>query len=56
MRTLPVSEMGYLSHFVPLREVEAAKSPQDFAHEEALALPQSKLTQRADLRQLALFG
>ncbi len=55
-RRIPVSDTGYLNHFVPLREVEAAKSPQDFAREEALALFQSKLAQRADPRQLALFG
>ena len=41
-RRIPVSDTGYLSHFASMEDVKAAKSPQDFAREEALALLRSR--------------
>lgn len=54
-RRIPLSETGYLSHFVPMREVEAAKSPQDFAREEALALLRSRRRTWDATNELPLF-
>jgi hypothetical protein len=54
-RRIPVSQSGYLSHFVPTAEVKAAKSVQAFARDEALTLIQCKLSRRPDPRQLPLF-
>jgi hypothetical protein len=37
-RRIPISESGYYSHFASKEEVKAAKSPQRYACEAALAL------------------
>jgi hypothetical protein len=54
-RRIPVSETGYRSHYAPREEVEAAKSPQAFALEEARALLRSMCHRREDPQQLPLF-
>ena len=54
-RRIPLSESGYLSHYAAMDAVEAAKTPQNFAREEALALLRSKQSRTEDPRQLALF-
>ncbi len=55
LRRIPFSETGYLSHFAYMDEVKQAKSPQDFALEEARALLRRGCQRREDPRQLALF-
>jgi hypothetical protein len=55
LRRIPVSETGYRSHYAPMEEVEAAKSPQAFALEEARALLRSMYQRREDPKQLPLF-
>jgi hypothetical protein len=37
-RRIPISESGYYSHFAAMEDVKAAKSPQRYASEAALAL------------------
>lgn len=54
-RRIPVSETGYRSHFVPMDEVKAASSPEEFAREEANYLFRSQCQRAKDPRQLALF-
>jgi hypothetical protein len=54
-RRIPVSETGYRSHYASMEEVEAAKSPQDFALEEARAILRSMCQRREDPKQLPLF-
>jgi hypothetical protein len=54
-RRIPVSETGYLSHFASMDEVAAAKSPQEFAREEARHLLRSQCRCPEDSRQLSLF-
>jgi hypothetical protein len=54
-RRTPLSNSGYLSHFVPIDEVKAAKSPQDFAREEALALLRSRRRVSNEPNELPLF-
>jgi hypothetical protein len=54
-RRIPVSETGYRSHYASMEEVEAAKSPQDFALEEARAILRSMCQRREDPKQLLLF-
>jgi hypothetical protein len=54
-RRIPVSETGYRSHYVVMDEVRAAKSPQDFAREEALALLHSRRRGRDEANELPLF-
>ena len=54
-RRIPVSETGYRSHFASMDEVKAAKSPQDFAREEALALLRSHRRAWDATNELPLF-
>jgi hypothetical protein len=54
-RRIPVSDTGYMSHFVSMDDVKAAKSPQDFAHEEALALLRSRRRAWDATDELPLF-
>ena len=54
-RRIPVSETGYLSHFASMEEVKAAKSPKDFARDEALALLRSRRRVRDEANELPLF-
>jgi hypothetical protein len=52
---IPVSDTGYLSHFVAMEDVRGSRSPQDFARAFVLASLDSKPSRPADPRQLALF-
>jgi hypothetical protein len=55
-RPRPISDTGYLSHFVAMADVEAAVSPQDFAREIALDLLRSeRAADSEDEGQLSLF-
>jgi hypothetical protein len=54
-RRIPVSDSGYYCHFAPTEEVKAAKSPQDFAREEALALLRSRRRAWDETNELPLF-
>jgi len=57
-RRIVISETGYLSHFAPMAEIEAADSPQDYAQEIVLAhLNRSGAVRDAAERrgQLSLF-
>jgi hypothetical protein len=55
-RPIPISETGYLSHFVAMADVEAAVSPQDFAREVALDLVRSERSADSEHEgQLSLF-
>jgi hypothetical protein len=55
-RPIPISETGYLSHFVAMADVEAAASPQDFAREVALDILRSERFPDGDESgQLSLF-
>ena len=54
-RRIPVSETGYFSHFASMEEVKAAKSPQDFAREEPLALLRSRRRSGDHANELPLF-
>jgi hypothetical protein len=55
-RRIPISGTGYLCHFVPMREVELAESPQDLARAEAKDLFRAQCRRPEDPRQLPLFG
>lgn len=55
-RRIPVSETGYLSHFVPKADLEIAGSPQEYARsfvETALCLGKKRAV--TDGRQISLF-
>jgi hypothetical protein len=55
-RRIPISETGYYCHFAPMEDVEAAKSPQYFAREAALALlPWRRTMKPQDSGELPLF-
>jgi hypothetical protein len=55
-RPIPISETGYLSHFAAMKDIEAAKSPQDFARDAALTMLSSERnTDAEDRGQLSLF-
>lgn len=57
-RRIPVSETGYRSHFAPMAEIEAAKSPEHYARAVALAIIGHKPPDDTDedgSGQLALF-
>ena len=54
-RRIPVSETGYRCHYVSMREVDAAKSPREFARDEARDLLRWKCRSREDPDQLPLF-
>ena len=54
-RRIPMSETGYQSHYASLDDVKAAKSPQDFAREEALALLRSRRRAWDETNELPLF-
>jgi hypothetical protein len=59
-RPIPVSETGYRSYFAAMEDVELWASPQDFAHEVALRLLQSRRTgnhedHEEERNQLSLF-
>jgi len=55
-RRIPVSETGYYCHFASMDDVEAAKSPQAYAYEAALALLSWRSTpKRRDCPELPLF-
>lgn len=55
-RQIPVSETGYRCHFASMDDVEAAKSPQHFAREAALALlPWRRTAKATDSAELPLF-
>jgi hypothetical protein len=55
-RRIPISETGYYCHFAPMEDVNAAKSPQVFAREAALALlPWRRTPKRPDSAELPLF-
>lgn len=54
-RRIPVSNSGYYCHFASMEEVKAAKSPQDFAREEALALLRSRRRAWNETNELPLF-
>jgi len=58
-RRIPVSVTGYLSHFAPMAEIEAAPSPLDYAREVVLTLLREREGRPAkaeDGRQLRLFA
>jgi hypothetical protein len=52
-RRIPVSETGYLSHFAPMDEVNAANSPEEYARDYALSQLRPRYAQGED--QLPLF-
>jgi hypothetical protein len=55
-RRIPVSEVGYRSHFAPMEEVEASPNPEDYVREVALAFMRSeRRTTEGDSNQLPLF-
>ena len=56
-RRIPISETGYYCHFAPMEDVAAAKSPQAFAREAALALLPWRRTTKKDQEgsELPLF-
>jgi|HubBroStandDraft_3_1064219.scaffolds.fasta_scaffold128026_3 hypothetical protein len=54
-RRIPVSDTGYMSHFVTMDHVRAAGSPQHFAGAFVLAVLRSKQSRPEDPRQLGLF-
>jgi hypothetical protein len=54
-RRIPMSETGYYCHFAAMEDVKAAKSPQDFAREEALALLRSRRRACDATNELPLF-
>lgn len=54
-RRTPLSNSGYYCHFASMEDVKAAKSPQDFAREEALALLHSRRRGRDETNELPLF-
>jgi hypothetical protein len=54
-RRTPLSNSGYYCHFVSMDEVKAAKSPQDFAREEAVALLRSRRRVWDEPNELPLF-
>jgi hypothetical protein len=54
-RRIPVSDTGYYCHFASMEDVKAAKSPQDFAREEALALLRSRRRAWDQTNELPLF-
>jgi hypothetical protein len=54
-RRIPMSETGYYCHFASMEDVKAAKSPQDFAREEALALLRSSRRAWDTTNELPLF-
>ena len=54
-RRIPLSKSGYLSHYAAMEDVKAAKSPQDFAREEALALLRSRRRAWDATNELPLF-
>jgi hypothetical protein len=55
-RRIPISETGYYCHFAPMEDVEAAKSPQNYAREAALALlPWHRTVKATDSAELPLF-
>jgi hypothetical protein len=56
-RRIPMSETGFRSHFVPMREVKEAKSLADLAHDKALTLlPWRRSANPQDSPPLPLFG
>jgi hypothetical protein len=50
LRCIPVSETSYRSNFVPMDEVKAASSPEEFAREEVVYLFRSQCQRPADPR------
>jgi hypothetical protein len=54
-RRIPLSEKGYLSHYAAMKAVQAAKTPQDFAREEALTLLRSRRRVWDETNELPLF-
>ena len=54
-RRIPVSETGYLSHFAPMADIEAAASPQDYARQLASANRAKSCEGRPGGVQLSLF-
>jgi hypothetical protein len=54
-RRIPVSDTGYYCHFASMEDVKAAKSPQSFAREEALALLWSRRRAWDESNELPLF-
>jgi hypothetical protein len=55
-RRIPISETGYRTLFVDTADIKAAKSPQDFARDAALAILRSERDSDAeDHGQLSLF-
>jgi hypothetical protein len=54
-RRIPLNKSGYLSHYAPMEDVKAAKSPQEFAREEALALLRSSRRACDTTNELPLF-
>ncbi len=54
-RRIPLSKSGYLSHYAAMEDVKAAKTPQEFAREEALALLRSSRRAWDATNELPLF-
>jgi hypothetical protein len=54
-RRIPLSKSGYLSHYAAMEDVKAAKTPQEFAREEALALLRSSRRAWDVTNELPLF-
>lgn len=54
-RRIPVSQTGYLSHFAPMEEIEAAPSVEAYARAVALAMTEQKARPPSDPDQLRLF-
>lgn len=56
LRRIPLSETGYYCHFAAMEDVKAAKSPQRFAREAALALlPWRRTSKDQGSSELPLF-
>jgi hypothetical protein len=54
-RRIPLSDSGYYCHLVPMEDVQAAKSPQDFARAEAMLLVQLRRRVWGKTNELPLF-
>jgi hypothetical protein len=55
-RRIPISESGYYSHFAWKEDVKAAKTPQRYASQAALALlPWRRTVKATDSAELPLF-
>jgi len=55
-RRIPFSETGYFSHHASMDRVKAAKSPQNFARDELLALVRYRMkSYRREVAELPLF-